>query len=158
MTTRILEVAGVCVVVLFVLLVAVFVRNGLLMLGGGTIRLQVRVNRLVPGRGWSAGIGRFAGDELRFHRMFSFAVRPTRVLNRRSLSVDERRLPEGPERLNMPGSWIVLRCSTGRAGVEIAMAESTFTGFLSWLEAGLPGQPGGLARPSPIRPRPVEPF
>jgi hypothetical protein len=158
MPARILEVIGICVAVLLVLLVAVFVRNRLLMIGGGTIRLQVRVNTMVPGRGWSAGIGRFAGDELRFHRMFSFAVRPTRVLNRRSLAVDRRRLPEGPERLNMPGNWIVLRCCTGPAAVEIAMAESTVTGFLSWLEAGPPGQPGGLTRPSPVRPRPAEPF
>jgi hypothetical protein len=156
MTTRILEVAGICVVVLFVLLVAVFVRNRLLMIGGGTIRLQVRVNTMVPGRGWSAGIGRFAGDELRFHRMFSFAIRPTRVLNRRDLAVDRRRLPEGPERLNMPGNWIILRCCTGRAVIDIAMAGSTVTGFLSWLEAGPPGQPGGLTRRSPIRPRPAE--
>ena len=158
MTARILEIAGICVLVLFVLLVAVFVRNRLLMIGGGTIRLQVRVNTMVPGRGWSAGIGRFAGDELRFHRMFSFAVRPTRVLNRRSLAVDQRRLPEGPERLNRPGNWIVLRCCTGPAEIEIAMAESTVTGFLSWLEAGPPGQPGGVTRSSPIRPRPAEPY
>jgi Protein of unknown function (DUF2550) len=158
MTTRILEIVGICVVVLFLLLVAVFVRNRLLMIGGGTIRLQVRVNTMVPGRGWSAGIGRFAGDELRFHRMFSFAIRPTRVLNRRDLAVDQRRLPEGPERLNMPGNWIVLRCCTGPAALEIAMAESTVTGFLSWLEAGPPGQPGGSARPSRIRPRPAEPY
>jgi hypothetical protein len=158
MATRILEAVGICVVVLFVLLVAVFVRNRLLMIGGGTIRLQVRVNTMVPGRGWSAGIGRFAGDELRFYRMFSFGIRPTRVLDRRSLNVNDRRLPEGPERLNMPGTWIVLHCSSGRAVVDIAMAESTFTGFISWLEAGLPGQPRGSVRPSAVRPRPVEPF
>jgi hypothetical protein len=156
MTTRILEIVGICLVALLVLLVAIFLRSRLLMLGGGTIRLQVRVNTMVPGRGWSAGIGRFAGDELRFHRMFSFAVGPTRVLNRRSLAVDERRLPEGPERLNMPGNWIILRCCTGRAAIDIAMAASTVTGFLSWLEAGPPGEPGGLARRSPIHPRPAE--
>ena len=126
------------------------------MLGGGTIRLQVRVSTLVPGRGWSAGIGRFAGDELRFHRMFSFGVRPKRVLNRRSLTVEKRRRPEGSERLSLPGNWIILRCSTGRAPVEIAMAQSTFTGFVSWLEAGLPGQPGAVRRSSPFHPRPAQ--
>ena len=68
--------------------------------------------------------------------------------------IAERRLPEGPERLNMPGNWIVLHCRTGHAAVDIAMAESTFTGFISWLEAGLPGH----ARPTPIRPRPAEPL
>ena len=84
------------------------------------------------------------GDELRFHRMFSFGVRPKRVLNRRSLTVDNRRLPEGPERLTMPGHWIILACTSGLTPVEIAMAESTVTGFSSWIEAGPPGQTGRI--------------
>jgi Protein of unknown function (DUF2550) len=145
---RILEVFGICVVALFVVLFAVFFRARLLMLGGGTIRLQVRVSTMVPGRGWSAGIGQFVGDELRFHRMFSFGIRPKRVLNRRSLIVTQRRLPEGPERLSMPGYWVILGCVTDRVLLEIAMAESTVTGFSSWLEAGPPGEPG---RTSPRR-------
>ncbi|HEU4349049.1 MAG TPA: DUF2550 domain-containing protein, partial [Actinoplanes sp.] len=109
-------------------------------------RLQVRISTLVPGRGWSTGIGRFAGDQLQFHRMFSFAIRPKRVLDRRSLTVDQRRLPDGPERLIMPDHWIILACTSGSSRVEIAMAESTVTGFASWLEAGPPGQPGRLFR------------
>ena len=143
---RILEIAGICVVALFALLFVIFLRARLLMLGGGTIRLQVRISTLVTGRGWSTGIGRFAGDELRFHRMFSFAVRPKRVLNRRSMTVARRRLPEGPERLSMPGHWLILACRTGTSLIEIAMAESTVAGFSSWLEAGPPGQPGQVAR------------
>ena len=111
------------------------------MVGGGTIRLHVRVGTCVPGRGWSAGIGQFVGDELRFHRMFSLAVRPKRVLDRGSLAIEQRRLPEGPERLTMPGHWVVLRfAEPGAAEIEIAMAESTVTGFRSWLEAGPPGR------------------
>ena len=153
---QILEIAGICIVALLALLFAVFFRRGLLMLRGGTIRLQVRVNTLVPGRGWSTGIGQFAGDDLRFYRMFSLAVRPKRVLTRAGLVVEERRCPEGPERLIMPGRWAILRCLTGFGEVEIAMAENTVTGFLSWLEAAPPGQPGSvLPRPS-IRPRPID--
>jgi hypothetical protein len=139
---RILEIAGICVLALFVVLVAIFLRRRLLMAGGGTIRLQFRVTTMVPGRGWSSGIGRFAGDELQFHRMFSFGIRPKRVINRRSLRVDQRRLPEGPERLTMPGHWIILACTSGTTPIEMAMAESTVTGFSSWLEAGPPGAPG----------------
>jgi hypothetical protein len=150
---RVLEVFGICVFALFVLLFALFFRRRLLMLGGGTIRLQVRVTTMVPGRGWSSGVGQFVGDELRFHRMFSFAFRPKRVLDRRLLTVEQRRLPEGPERLTMPGHWVILRCSTGEVQLEIAMAESTVTGFLSWLEAGPPGQPGSTAP----RPRTAHP-
>jgi hypothetical protein len=153
---RILEIIGICVVALFVFLLAVFVRRRLLMAGGGTIRLQVRVSTMVPGRGWSTGIGQFIGDELRFHRMFSFGIRAKRVLNRRTLSVGCRRLPAGPERLTMPGHWVILLCTTGSNELEIAMAESTVTGFLSWLEAGPPGQPGSVAPRPTITPRPAE--
>jgi hypothetical protein len=153
---RILEGFGICIVALFAVffavLFALFFRRRLLMLGGGTIRLQVRVTTMIPGRGWSVGIGQFVDDELRFHRMFSFAFRPKRILDRRTLAVERQRLPEGPERLIMPGHWVILRCITGPAHLEIAMAESTVTGFLSWLEAGPPGQPGSItprARTSP---------
>jgi hypothetical protein len=142
---RILEVAGICVFALLVLLFAIFFRRRLLMVGGGTIRLQFRLTTLVRGRGWASGIGQFVGDELRFHRMFSFAVRPKRVLNRRILTVEGRRLPLGPERLAIPGHWVVLACINGTDELEIAMAESTVTGFSSWLEAGPPGAPGRVS-------------
>jgi hypothetical protein len=154
---RILEFIGICIVALLALLFVIFFRLGLLMFGGGTIRLQVRVSTMVPGRGWSTGIGQFIGDELRFHRMFSLAFRPKRVLDRTVLVVEERRAPDGPERLTMPGHWAVLRCRNGDAGeIEIAMAESAATGFLSWLEAAPPGQPGSVSPRPPIRPRPAD--
>jgi hypothetical protein len=135
----------------------IFFRRRLLMVGGGTIRLQVRVSTMVPGRGWSTGIGQFVGDELRFHRMFSLAIRPKRVLHRKVLVVEQQRRPDGPERLTVPAHWVILRCANGGSGeIEIAMAESTVTGFLSWLEAGPPGQPGSVSPRPTIRPRPAE--
>jgi len=154
---RILEAFGICVALLFALLFVIFFRQRLLMLGGGTIRVMVRVSALFPGRGWSIGIGQFVGDELRFHRMFSLGFRPKRVLDRAVLVVEERRRPDGPERLTMPAQWFVLRCSNGDAGeIEIAMPESTVTGFLSWLEAAPPGRPGSVSPRPTIRPRPIE--
>jgi len=153
---RVLETFGICLVAFAAVLFAVFFRRRLLMVGGGTIRLQVRVSTMVPGRGWSVGVGQFVGDELRFHRMFSFGVRPKRVLDRRVLTVEEQRLPTRPERLSIPGHWVVLRCSMGGGELEIAMAEATVTGFLSWLEAGPPRAPGSLAAHPVIRTRPVE--
>ena len=153
---RILEFFGIFIVALLVLLFAVFLRLKLLMLGGGTIRLQVRVSTMVLGRGWSTGVGQFTGDELRFRRMFTFAIRPKRVLHRGTLIVEQQRLPTGPERLTMPGHWIILRCMSPTGEIEIAMAESTVTGFLSWLEAAPPGQPGSRSPRAAIRPRPIE--
>ncbi|MBU2661971.1 DUF2550 domain-containing protein [Actinoplanes bogorensis] len=149
---RILEVFGICVVAALVLLFAVFFRSRLLMVGGGTIRLQIRVSTLVPGRGWSTAIGQFAGGTLRIHRMFSFAFRPKRILDRGATVVEEQRRPEGPERLTMPGHWVILRLATALDEIEIAMAESTVTGFLSWLEAAPPGPPGSVAPRPAIRP------
>jgi Protein of unknown function (DUF2550) len=153
---RILEVAGICIAAFFALLFVIFFRRRLLMLGGGTIRLQVRVNTMVPGRGWSTGVGQFVGSELRFHRMFSLAVRPKRVLDRSTIVVEQRRSPEGPERLTMPAQWVILRCTTRDGGLEIAMAAPTATGFLSWLEASPPGQPGSFTPRATVRPRPID--
>jgi hypothetical protein len=145
---RVLEVFGICVAALLLLLFAVFFRRRMLMVGGGTIRLQVRISTMVPGRGWSHGVGVFAGDELRFYRMFSLAFRPTRILDRGLLLVEQRRRAEGPERLSMSGRWVILRCVSGASELEIAMDESTVTGFLSWLEAAPPGSPGRGSRPA----------
>jgi hypothetical protein len=50
----------------------------------------------------------------------------------------------------------VIRLSTRGEKLEIAMAESTVTGFLSWLEAAPPGPPGSVAPRPAIRPRPAE--
>ncbi|MEU8183854.1 DUF2550 domain-containing protein [Micromonospora sp. NPDC049044] len=135
----IVEGIGIGVVVILGALLTLFVRRALVTRSGGIIRLSVRVTTMLDGRGWSPGFGRFAGDELRWYRMFSFAIRPKRVLSRKDLAVERRRLPEGQERLSMPADWVILRCTSHHAPVEIAMARSTVTGFLSWLEAAPPG-------------------
>ena len=49
-------------------------------------------------------------------------------------------LPELAERLVLPPDWVVLRCTSAAAPpVEIAMARTTLTGFMSWIEAAPPG-------------------
>lgn len=146
---RILEAIGIGVLLLFLAVLALFVRRAVIARSGGVIALQVRLSTVVPGRGWSPGFARFVDDELRWYRMFSLAPRPRRVLSRRSLVIDQRRAPDGPERLNLPGDGVILRCvnrQVARGGakavplpIEIAMATSTVTGFLSWLEAAPPG-------------------
>jgi hypothetical protein len=135
----IVEWIGLGVLILLVAIAVLFVRRALVTRSGGIIRLNVRVSTFLDGRGWSPGFARFADDELRWYRMFSFAIRPKRVLSRRGLAVERRRLPEGQERLSMPADWIILRLTSHHAPVEIAMARSTVTGFLSWIEAAPPG-------------------
>jgi hypothetical protein len=145
---RIFEVIGIgFLIVLLVALVGlgvVFLRREVISRAGGTIEMNMRLFSFVAGRGWAPGLGRFSGDELRWYRLFSFGLRPRRRLSREGLKVDARRAPEGGERLSMPDGWIVVRCSgrdqsSGNIEVELALAESALTGFLSWLESAPPG-------------------
>ena len=135
----VVEWIAVGVLIVLAAMAALFIRRAVVMRAGGTIRLHLRLSTMVDGRGWSPGFARFTGDELRWYRMFTFATRPKRVLSRRGLVVERRRLPQGQERLVLPTDCIILRCISSQAPVEIAMATSTVTGFLSWLEAGPPG-------------------
>ena len=136
---RIIEGIGIGVFVLLCALGVLFVRREIIARGRGTIELNVRLSTRLPGRGWSPGVARFAGDDLRWFRLFSLAVRPRRTLSRRALSVEGRRQPTPAERLALPADWIILRCNSQRESVEIAMAETTLAGFLSWVEAAPPG-------------------
>ncbi|MCM0675454.1 DUF2550 domain-containing protein [Micromonospora phytophila] len=136
---EIVEGIGIGFAVILGAILFLFIRRALVTRSGGIIRLSVRTTTMLDGRGWAPGFGRFVGDELRWYRMFSFALRPGLVLSRKGLAVERRRLPEGQERFSMPADWVILRCTSHHAPVEIAMARSTVTGFLSWLEAAPPG-------------------
>jgi hypothetical protein len=135
---KIAEWFGFGVLGLLLVLVALFVRREVIG-RRGTIELSLRLNTLVRGRGWSPGVARFVGDELRWYRVFSFAPRPKKVLFRDRLVVRSRRRPSDTERMALPSGWTVLNCTDGRGPLEIAMSPSTLTGFLSWLESAPPG-------------------
>jgi hypothetical protein len=135
---KIIEAIGIGVFLVLCLLGILFLRREIIG-RGRSIELNIRMSSRMEGRGWSPGIARFTGDELRWYRVFSLSVRPRRTLTRGALSVDGRRQPSATERLVLPADWIILRCTSRRASVEIAMAETTLTGFLSWIEAAPPG-------------------
>jgi hypothetical protein len=140
---RFFEVIGVGVLLVLCGLLLIFVRREWISRAGGTIDMNMRLSTFVPGRGWAPGLGRFSGDELRWYRVFSFGLRPRRVLVRHGLVVEDRRAPEGQERLAMPAGWVVVRCRGRFSGrnepVEIALAETAYHGFQSWLESAPPG-------------------
>jgi hypothetical protein len=136
---KVLEGIGIGVFALLFGLALLFLRRGFIARSIGTIEMSLRLNTVVAGRGWSPGIGRFAGDDLRWYRMFSFSFRPRRTLSRRALVVESRRVPDGPEWLVLAPDWMIVRCISDDALVEIAMAEPTLAGFLSWIEAVPPG-------------------
>ncbi len=134
----IVEWIGIGLLAVLCLLIVLFVRRELIG-RGGSIEVSIRLSTYVEGRGWSYGIARFVDDELRWYRIFSLAPRPRRVLDRRRFAIEERRVPTSAEQRALPENSVVLRCVNQREPVEIAMAETTVTGFLSWLEAAPPG-------------------
>jgi len=126
------------VAAVFVALAILFIRREIIG-RGGSIEVSIRLSTYVDGRGWSPGIARFEGDELHWYRVFSLALRPRRVLNRQVVFVKQRRRPDALEQRSLPGEMVVLNCVSQREPIEIAMAETTVNGFMSWLEAAAPG-------------------
>ena len=126
-------------VVALLLLLAVAARRRWIQAAGGTVELSLRLKRPGHGRGWVNGVGYFAGDELRWYRVFSLSARPRRVLSRRDLQVVRRRDPSGAEHRALLSGAVVMECCVGDRPVELAMSSSAVTGFLAWLEARPPG-------------------
>ena len=147
----ILKAIAVGLVIVFALLAALFLRREWFARRGGTVEIYMRLGMMVEGRGWAPGFARFAGDELRWYRMFSFSLRPRHILYRRDLTVASRRTPSTAEQVLVPAEWVVVRLLRPSRAVhpdplqpdeklvEIAMSPTVVTGFLSWCESAAPG-------------------
>ncbi|MEU5976170.1 DUF2550 domain-containing protein [Streptomyces sp. NPDC047315] len=123
-------------------------RRRLIQRSGGTFDCSLRWNvpddpvqpALPPGKGWVYGVARYSGDRIMWFRVFSYAPRPRRVLERSAIEVVGRRTPEGEEELALLSDAVVLGCLHQGVRLELAMSEDALTGFLAWLEAAPPGQ------------------
>ncbi|MGW7050843.1 DUF2550 domain-containing protein [Streptomyces sp. NPDC054887] len=133
--------------VVALVLVGLFVfglRRRLIQRSGGTFDCSLRWN--LPeepdrsGKGWVYGVARYSGDRVDWFRVFSYAPRPRRVLERSAIEVLSRRVPEGEEELALLSDACILVCSHRGTRLELAMSEDALTGFLAWLEAAPPGQ------------------
>ncbi len=134
---HIIDVVVVCAAVLVVLaFIAVLARQRYMLRVSGAIPLAVR------GRGsrWQYGIGRYHGNELRWYRALGLGTRPTRVLQRADLVVQSRREPLPSELSSLPPAAVVIECRDARGPITMALGESAFTGFLSWLESSRPSR------------------
>ncbi|MGW7409100.1 DUF2550 domain-containing protein [Streptomyces sp. NPDC054833] len=139
-----LTVCGVVVALVVVGLFLFGLRRRLIQRSGGTFDCSLRWD--VPekpdagGKGWSYGVARYNGDRIEWYRVFSYAPRPRRVLERSQIEVAGRRLPEGEEELALLSDAVILACTHRGIRLELAMSEDALTGFLAWLEAAPPGQ------------------
>ncbi|MFG2649330.1 DUF2550 domain-containing protein [Streptomyces sp. NPDC048436] len=138
----------VCGLVLVALvLVGLFVfglRRRLIQRSGGTFDCSLRWDAPekgdTSGKGWGYGVARYNGDRIEWYRVFSYAPRPRRTLERSAIEVVDRRAPDGEEELALLSDAIVLGCVHRGVRLELAMGEDALTGFLAWLEAAPPGQ------------------
>lgn len=131
------------VVALLFLLVCYFiglvVRRRFIGRDGGTFELSHRVRAGRPGRGWLLGIGRYSGETLEWFRFFSLSPRPRRRWERRRMAYVSSHEPVGVERMSLYPDHVVVICEYAGQRIELAMAESSLTGFQAWLESRPPG-------------------
>jgi Protein of unknown function (DUF2550) len=139
-----------CGTVVTLALLGLFVfglRRRLIQRAGGTFDCSLRRPAGVDaepsansGKGWVYGVARYSGDRVEWFRVFSYAPRPRRVLERSAIAVLHRREPIGQEELALLSDSVVLACEHRGVRLELAMSEDALTGFLAWLEAAPPGQ------------------
>ncbi|MEU8587891.1 DUF2550 domain-containing protein [Streptomyces sp. NPDC048664] len=139
-----LTVCGIVVVLAAVALFVFGLRRRLIQRSGGTfdcsLRWDVTESADAGGKGWSYGVARYNGDRVEWYRVFSYAPRPRRQLERSAIEVSGRREAEGEEELALLSDAVILTCRHRGTRLELAMSEDALTGFLAWLEAAPPGQ------------------
>ncbi|MGW1882955.1 DUF2550 domain-containing protein [Streptomyces sp. NPDC001970] len=139
-----LLVSGLIVALVVIGLFVFGLRRRLIQRSGGTFDCSLRWNvaeeRDHSGKGWVYGVSRYSGDRIEWFRVFSYAIRPRRELERAAIEVLARRLPEGEEELALLSDSVILGCLHRGTRLELAMSEDALTGFLAWLEAAPPGQ------------------
>lgn len=133
------DVAIAVLVAALLVFAALVLRRRLLTRGGGTFDCSLRLEPGARGKGWTLGIGRYAGDALQWYRVFSLSMRPGRSLARSWLQVVERRAPTGVETFALLSGAVVVGCRDADGPVELAMSADALTGFLAWVESSPPG-------------------
>ncbi|HET6876100.1 MAG TPA: DUF2550 domain-containing protein [Jatrophihabitans sp.] len=121
-------------VLLLVAFAAILARQRYMLRLGGTVPLAVQTR----GNRWMYGIGRYQGGELRWYRALGIGTRPSRVLRRGEVEVLRRRGRLESERTVLPPTVVVVECRTGDDTYSLALGDSAFTGFVSWLESSAP--------------------
>lgn len=138
------EVGGAILAAAVLGLFLIALRRRLIQRPGGTfdcsLRLAPAQDAEPTGKGWVYGVARYSGDRVEWFRVFSYAFRPRRVLERPAIEVKGRRQPEGSEELALLSDAVVLACCHRGVHLELAMSDDALTGFLAWLEAAPPGQ------------------
>ena len=134
-----LEIVG-AIFLLFGVIIGGFILRRRL-LGRNAATFDCSLRRALPGRtgGWMLGVARYEEDRLEWFRIFTLDPRPGRVLQRARLELIEGRQPTDDEVDSILPESVVARCSYDHQILELAMTQSDYTGFTTWLESAPPG-------------------
>lgn len=111
---------------------------------GGVFECQLRQERPVTGS-WHSGLARYEGNHLGWYRVLSLGWRPSVVIGRRQAELVGHRPPAGGDLDRLTAGQQVVAVSQ-RLGPDeatlwqLGMDSECLTGFMSWLEAGPPGE------------------
>jgi|SRR5579875_802346 len=131
---RVVDIVAVCAIVaVLIMFAAVLARQRHMLRLGGAVPLALQ-----RGNRWLYGIGRYQGGELRWYRALGVGTRPSRVLRRGDVEVVGRRSRLDTERGVLPEGVVVVECRVGGDVLGLALGDSAFTGFVSWLESSAP--------------------
>lgn len=131
---HIFDVVAACVACLvLVALIAILARQRQMLRTTASLPLAVQ-----RGNRWVYGIARYSGGELQWFRALGVGTHPSRVLRQGGVEVLTRRAPRPDERKSLPGSVVVIDCRADGEPVSLAIGESAYTGFISWLESSAP--------------------
>jgi hypothetical protein len=138
----VLDAAGAVLLLVLLYGIALVVRRRVLARAGGTFELSYRARSDKAGRGWVLGLGRYAGENLEWFKIFSLSPRPKALWDRADVEYAGQRLPTRVEALSLYADHVVVSCNTLEGVLELAMTPASLTGFQSWLEAMPPGTRG----------------
>jgi hypothetical protein len=131
---HILDVVLACIAaILIVALATILARQRQMLRATGALPLAIQ-----RGNRWLYGIGRYAGGELRWYRTLGIGTRPSLVFRQGAVEVVRRREPRRDEQAFLPGQVVIIDCRTGGETLSLAIGESAYTGFVSWLESSAP--------------------
>ena len=82
--------------------------------------------------GWTSGIGMYGVETLTWYRLVGFSYRPVYTLPRRGLEIST------PIQHSNDGTVVEIRVKYQEHRYELAVAEQTYNGLVSWIESGPP--------------------
>ena len=128
------DIVLVCLAVAAVLaMTAILARQRQMLRTMGALPLAVQ-----RGNRWLYGVGRYVGTELRWYRAIGVGTRPSRVLHRGQVEVLGRRGRRDNESGSLPPTVVIVECRADGEMFALAIGESAYTGFVSWLESSAP--------------------